>query len=244
MTRSDSTIPSQSVSGSNGNYGVLFLPQNSNTLARPLDCFVSYPGYLFGDFNHLQSLTPLQRFSRYILQPKPTGPENIHWVGCYFSAEMRLVYSTASAYCITVHSLGESYSSAEIQSVYSTTPADWATEYSWGSITHRQRCSWCILQPQSTGLSILLITKYKNLLFNIQYLYFKSEIHSLKETASNLLTIIQSAKFNFNNFFTKPENQHCSGLQWLYSKAIVFFCICQKLCNILSLKKRSNCDTK
>ena len=47
------------------------------------------------------SLTPLQRCSQCILQPKPTGlPE---------------------------HSLGESYPFAEMQSVYSATQADWAT---------------------------------------------------------------------------------------------------------------------
>ena len=99
------------------------------------------------------SLTPLQRCSRFILQPQSTGlPES---------------------------SLGESYSSTEMQSIYPTAPVDWATRilvggvlllnrdavdlfYSpnrlgyqntrWGSLTPLQRCSRFILQPQSTGL--------------------------------------------------------------------------------------------
>ena len=88
-------------------------------------------------------LTPLQRCSRCILQPKPTGP-----------------------------TLGESYPSAKMQSVYSTAQADWThvgeflllcrdavdVFYSpsrldprWGSLTPLQRCSRCILQPKPTG---------------------------------------------------------------------------------------------
>ena len=46
-------------------------------------------------------LTPLQRSSRCILQPKPIGPPG--------------------------HSLRRSYNSVEIQSLYSTVPADWTT---------------------------------------------------------------------------------------------------------------------
>ena len=48
----------------------------------------------------LWSLTPLQRSSRGILLPQPTGPQDTRQ--------------------------GESYPSAEKQSVYSTAPADWA----------------------------------------------------------------------------------------------------------------------
>ena len=99
------------------------------------------------------SLTSQQRCSRCIIQPQPTG--------------------------LLRHSLGETYPSAEMQSVYYTAPADWATEtliggdlplsrgavgvlYSpsrlgywdthWGRLTPQQRCSWCIIQPQPTGL--------------------------------------------------------------------------------------------
>ena len=58
------------------------------------------------------------------------------------------------------HSLGESYTSAEMHSVNSTASVDWATR--WGSLTRRQRCSRCILQPQPTGTltgGVLLICK-------------------------------------------------------------------------------------
>ena len=101
------------------------------------------------------SFTPLQRCSRCILQPQLTGPQITRW---------RV----------------EFYSSAEMQSVYSTTPIEWATDhlleggvlllcrdavcvfynpYRMGhrslvwvwSLTPLQRCSRCILQPQSNG---------------------------------------------------------------------------------------------
>ena len=54
------------------------------------------------------SLTPLQRCSRCILQPQPTGSSR--------------------------HFLGESYSSAEMQSVYSTAPADWVIKTLLGGV--------------------------------------------------------------------------------------------------------------
>ena len=43
------TIPSQSGLGSNGNEGVLRIPQTpSITGTSPSDCLVSYPGHLWG----------------------------------------------------------------------------------------------------------------------------------------------------------------------------------------------------
>ena len=45
-TLSGATIPSQSGPGSNGNEGVLCIPQSSNiTGTSPSDCLVSYPGH-------------------------------------------------------------------------------------------------------------------------------------------------------------------------------------------------------
>ena len=45
--------------------------------------------------------------------------------------------------------MGEFYPFAEMKLVYSTASANWATR--WGSFIPLQRCSWCILQPQPTG---------------------------------------------------------------------------------------------
>ena len=57
--------------GSDGNEGVLRIPQSSSiSEASPWDCLVSYPGTIVGG-----SLTPLQRFSQCIPQSQPTGPE-------------------------------------------------------------------------------------------------------------------------------------------------------------------------
>ena len=48
-TLSGSTIPSQSGFGSDGNEGVLCIPQSSDiTGTSPSDCLVSYPGHLLG----------------------------------------------------------------------------------------------------------------------------------------------------------------------------------------------------
>ena len=62
---SGATTPSQSGPGSNGNEGVLRIPQSSCiTGTSPSDCLVSYPGHSFGGY-----LTPLQRCSQCILEP-------------------------------------------------------------------------------------------------------------------------------------------------------------------------------
>ena len=67
-TLSSVTTPGQSAPGSNGNEGVLHIPQSSSiTRTSPSDCLVSYPGYL------LRESYPLQRCSQSILQPQPTG---------------------------------------------------------------------------------------------------------------------------------------------------------------------------
>ena len=51
--------------------GYFHIPQSSRiTGTSPSDCLVSYPGHLLVVYS---GLTPLQRNSRYILQPQPTG---------------------------------------------------------------------------------------------------------------------------------------------------------------------------
>ena len=65
---SGATTPGQSGPGSNGNEGVLRIPQSSNTAGTsPSDCLVLYPGHSLG----WGGLTPLQRCSQCILQPQP-----------------------------------------------------------------------------------------------------------------------------------------------------------------------------
>ena len=60
------TIPGQRGPGSDDNKGVLHIRQSSSTTGTsPSNCFVSYPG-------KLGILTRLQRYSRRILQHKPT----------------------------------------------------------------------------------------------------------------------------------------------------------------------------
>ena len=66
---SGATTPGQSGHGSDGNEGILRIPQSSITAGTsPSDCLVSYPG---------QSLvgcpTSQQGCSQCILQPQPTG---------------------------------------------------------------------------------------------------------------------------------------------------------------------------
>ena len=49
-TLSDATTPGQSGSGSDGNEGVLYIPQGYNiTGTSPSDCLVSYPGHSLGE---------------------------------------------------------------------------------------------------------------------------------------------------------------------------------------------------
>ena len=50
MILSDATTPGQSGPGSDGNKGVLHIPQSfSITGASSSDCFVTYPGHLLGE---------------------------------------------------------------------------------------------------------------------------------------------------------------------------------------------------
>ena len=69
FTLSGATIPGQSGPGSNGNEGVLRIPQsNSNTGTSPSDCLESYQNTRWGGV-----LLPLQRSRWCILQQQPTG---------------------------------------------------------------------------------------------------------------------------------------------------------------------------
>ena len=66
---SGATTPVQCRPESDGNEGVLHTPQSSsNTETSSWDNLVSYPGHLLGE-----CLTPLQRSSRCILHPQPSG---------------------------------------------------------------------------------------------------------------------------------------------------------------------------
>ena len=66
------TTPGQNGPGSDGNKGVLRIPQNSSiTRVLPSDCLVTHPEHLLGG-----GLTPLQRCSLCILQLQLTGLHN------------------------------------------------------------------------------------------------------------------------------------------------------------------------
>ena len=69
---SGATTPGQSGPGSDGNEGVLHIPQSSSTAGTsPSDCLVSYPGHSLGG-------VLLQRCSQCILRPQLTGQVYIY----------------------------------------------------------------------------------------------------------------------------------------------------------------------
>ena len=83
----DSTAPGQSGPGSDGNEGVLSIPQSSSIIVTsPSDCFVSYPGHSLSG----EGLTPLQRCSWCILQPQLTEQLNTH------------LYSSNEWFCVVI----------------------------------------------------------------------------------------------------------------------------------------------
>ena len=144
-TLSGATTLDQSEPGSDGNEGILCIPQSSSiTEASLSDCLVSYPGHLLWE-----SLTPVQRFSWYILQLEPTGPQD----SCY-GRVLSIYRDPINVFCspnrlghMTLV-MGESYPCVEIQLVYSAALADWATGHlPWKSLIPLQRSSRCILQP-------------------------------------------------------------------------------------------------
>ena len=90
-TLSDSTTPGHSGSGNDGNEGLFRIPKSSSfTGTLPSHCFVPSPGY------SLWSLTTLQRCSRCILQPQPTGL-------IYISARLCMYMFMCVSACSYVH---------------------------------------------------------------------------------------------------------------------------------------------
>ena len=150
MTLSGVTTTGWSGPGSDGNKGVLRIPQSSNTTQiSPSDCLVSNPGdSLVESWPSVEKqsvysvapadwatglslkvgLTSLQISSRCILQPQPNGPQDSRWrwERAYLSAEKQSVYS---------------------KQPYPTGPQD----SRGGGLTSLQRSSRCILQPQPNG---------------------------------------------------------------------------------------------
>ena len=75
-TLSGATTLGHSGPGSDGIKWVLCIPQSSSiTGVSPSDCSVLYPGHSF-----VGGLTPQQISSWCILQPRPTGRQDTHWV--------------------------------------------------------------------------------------------------------------------------------------------------------------------
>ena len=75
LNLSGATTPGQGRPGSDGSEEVLHIPQSSSfTGASPSDCLVLYLGHSLGG----GSLTPLQRYSRCILQPQLSGLQENH----------------------------------------------------------------------------------------------------------------------------------------------------------------------
>ena len=96
-TISCATTSAESGPGSDGNKGVLCIPQSSIiTEASPSDCLMLYPGH------SLEGSYSVQRYSQCILQPQPTG-----------TVILRTLVWVSNPY-------------AEMQSVCSATPADWS----------------------------------------------------------------------------------------------------------------------
>ena len=160
-TFSGVTTPDQSWPGSNGNEGVLQIPQSSSiTEASPSDCIISR--------TLVRRILPLTIDAVGVFSRRGHSLEE----SCP-SVENLLVYSAASAnwttrwgsltplqsccWCFLQpqptgppgHSLGESYPFAEKWSVYSTVSGDWVTR--WGSFTPLQRCCEYVLPRQPTG---------------------------------------------------------------------------------------------
>ena len=88
MALSGATTPGQSGPGSNGNEGVLRIPQSSSTAGTsPSDCLVSYAGHSLGG-------------------------------GSYPSAEVQSVYSTAPADWATMHLSDSSFIAQLLKNIH------------------------------------------------------------------------------------------------------------------------------
>ena len=99
-----------------------------------------------------EGLTPLQRCSQRILQPKSTGPQDTRLGWSYPPAEMQSAYSAAQIDWATGHSLGRVLPLCRdaVGVFYSPNRLGHRTLV-WEGLTPLQRCSRRILQPKSTG---------------------------------------------------------------------------------------------
>ena len=132
--------------GSNGNEGVLNIPQSSSiTRASPSDCVVSYPGHLWKG-----SLISLPRCNLHIKRLQPTGSQDTRWVSPILCRDAISVFYSANRQGHRIL-VGGILSSAEMQSANSSAPADCATGHSLRESYPPQRCNQCILQPQRQG---------------------------------------------------------------------------------------------
>ena len=186
-TQSGATTLDQRGTRSDSNKEVLQIPQSSSITGASLSyCLLSYTGHLLREFyssaemqlvysttlsdwalkeTRQESLIPLLRCSRCILQPLSTMPSRT-LAGRVLSLckDAVGVFYNPSRLGHRGHSLGESYPSAEMQSVYSTALVDYAIKDTrWESPFPLQRCSRCILQPQSPGPSRTLVGRVLSL---------------------------------------------------------------------------------
>ena len=108
-TLSGATALGQSEPGSDGNEGVLCIPQGSIvTKATPSDCLVSYPGYLLEE-SYLSAEMQL----------------------VYSAAQSDMAEMVFMSYPGHSFIWGGVTPSVEIQSVCSAAPADWASKLCW-----------------------------------------------------------------------------------------------------------------
>ena len=170
------------------------------------------------------SLTGLQRCSWCILQPQLTGLRTLlervlplcrDAVGVFYSPSQ----------LASEHSLGESYRSAEMLLVYFGTPVNWPQNIRWTSLTALQKCTWCILQPQSTGLRTLVGRVLPLCRDAVGVFYRPSPLGQLLMSLFSLLQYVL-----FFGWFGKCEVSNCTA-----SVLLVFtFRICSKTaCSIL-----------
>ena len=106
-TLSGATTPNKSGPESDGSEGVLRVPQTSSiTRTSPADCLVLYPGH---PLRWGGGLTPLQRNSRCMLQPQPTGQGvksefYFSYIGCL---RLRIKFTQLFAYsCVGREHMG------------------------------------------------------------------------------------------------------------------------------------------
>ena len=142
---SGATTPSQSGPGSDGNEGVLRIPQSSSIAGTsPSDCLASYQD------TRWEGLIPLQRSRQYILQPQLTGQVCV-WCVCGSSSS-----SSSSNSISSIKSDGNEGVLRIPQSsiIAGTLPSDCLASYQdtrWEGLILLQRSSRYILQPQPTG---------------------------------------------------------------------------------------------